>query len=410
MPTRVQIAFDQTLTQPVNYFTLDDSTRGVLDNTTYVLGGDILVDVTSDVMAVQIRRGRSRQLERFTAGNANVTLRNFGPSVRKYDPLNTAGPYYGQLVPRKQIVIDVDGAPLFTGTVADWDLSYDVSGESLAIPSSVDALSLVSQATVTPGTQTSQLTGARVDAVLTDIGWPLTGRTIAAGQATLDADVVDAGTNALTYLSQVADVSEPGALFVGKGGDFVFKSRDQLQAFTSNVTFGTSGTAIPFTGLEAVYGIEELYNSVSVTWTAGASTAGTAVASSASSITSYGEVVKAFDTLLADGTQAQNLADWQVGTHAEPTYRINGLTVALTALSSAQQASVLGLELGDVVLVSWTPNDTGPTLSQYSTVEGIEHDIVPDFHTVRFVLAQTIAGFTLDSATFGVLDSNNLGF
>jgi len=409
MATRVQIAFDLSLTQPINFFTLDDSTRGVLDNLTYVLGGDTLVDVTDDVMEVQIRRGRSRQLERFTAGNANVTLRNFGPSVRKYDPLNTAGPYYGSLVPRKQVVIDVDGTPLFTGSVADWGLQYDVSGQSLATPSCTDAFAIVANQTVTPGTQVAELTGTRVGKVLTDIGWPSTSRTIAAGQATLDADVIPDDTNALTYLSKVADVSEPGALFIGKAGDFVFKSRDQLQGFVSpGVTFGTAG--VPFTGIDVVYGTEELYNSVSVTYTAGTVVAGTAVASDTSSITAYGQFDKTYDTLLGSSTQAQQLADWQAATYSQPKYRINALTVALTGLSSAQITQVIGLELGDVVAVGWTPNNTGSTISQYVTIDQIEHAIQPDFHTVTFTLSETTAAFILDDALFGVLDSNNLGF
>ena len=408
MPVRVQIAFDQSVTQPVNFFTLDDPVRGVLDNTAYALGGDVLVDVTSDVMGVQIRRGRSRQLERFTAGNANVTLRNFGPSVRKYDPLNTAGPYYGSLVPRKQVVIDVDGTPLFTGSVADWGLQYDVSGQSLATPSCTDAFAIVANQTVSPGTQVAELTGTRVGKVLTDIGWPSTSRTISAGQATLDADVIPADTNALTYLSKVADVSEPGALFIGKAGDFVFKSRDQLQAFSSNVTFGTAG--IPFTQIDVVYGIEELYNAVSVTYTSGAVVAGTAVASDSTSIAAYGAFDKTYDTLLGSNLQAQNLADWQAATYSQPKYRVNTLTVAYTALSTVQQSQVIGLELGDAVLVDWTPNEVGSPISQYGTIDQIEHVIEPDFHTVTFTLSETVASFTLDSATLGVLDISILGF
>lgn len=408
MATRVQIAFDQTLTTPVNFFTLDDNVRGVLDNLTYVLGGDVLVDVSSDVMSVQIRRGRSRQLERFTAGNANVTLRNFGSSARKYDPLNTASPYYGQLVPRKQVVIDVDGTPIFTGSVADWNFSYNVDGQSLATPSCTDALAIVANQTVSAGTQTSELSGTRVGKVLTDIGWPASSRSIAAGQATLDADYIPPDTNALNYLSKVADVSEPGAVFVGKGGDFVFKSRDQLQSFSSGVTFGTAG--VPFTEMEVVYGIEELYNSVNVTYTAGTVVGGTVTVTNTASETAYGTFSKTYDTLLSTSTQALDLANWQANTSSTPAYRINSLTVALTSLSAVQVSSVIGLELGDGVLVSWTPNGVGASINQYSNVEAIEHAITQDFHTVKFTLSQTSVGFTLDSSTFGVLDSNQLGF
>lgn len=408
MATTVKIAFDLSITTPVNFFTLDDATRGVLDNTTYVLGGDTLQDVTSDVQSVQIRRGRSRQLERFTAGNANVVLRNFGPSARKYDPLNTASPYYGQIVPRKQVVIDVDGTPIFTGSVADWNFTYGVSGESYAEPSCTDSLAIVANQTLQGGTATSQLTGARVDAILTEIGWPSTQRTIATGQATLDADYVRPDTNALTYLSTVADVSEPGAFFVGKAGDFVFKSRDQLQTFSSGLTLGSGG--IPFTEMEVVYGIEELYNSVSVTYTAGTVTAGTVTVENLSSQASYGTFSQTYNTVLSDITQATALANWQSNIYSTPKYRVNSLTIALSALTSAQRLQVVGLELGDGVLVAWTPNGVGSPINQYSNIEGIEHSVSPEFHTVRFTLSPTSVGFTLDSSSFGVLDQNVLGF
>jgi hypothetical protein len=409
MGVRVQIAFNLSLTTPVNFFTLDDATRGVLDNTTYVLGGDVLVDVTSDVQEFQIRRGRSRQLEKFTTGNANFTLLNYGASARKYDPTNTASPYYGSILPRKQVVIDIDGTPLFTGNIADWNYTYDVSGQSLAQTSCVDALAVVSSQTLTGGTETVEKTGARVGKILDQIGWSPILRTISTGEATLDANVVSPDTNALNYLSQVADVSEPGAIFVGKAGDFVFKSRSDLQSFTSSVTFGTGG--IPMTGMDVEFGTQELFNDVSVTYTAGSVTGGTATAIDSASVTAYGTFNKTYQTVLGSAVDAADMATWQASVYSQPKYRINSLTVAYTALSSVQQAEVLGLELGSVVLVTWTPNSTGSALSQYVTIDEIEHRANPSFHEITFTLSETTAAFILDSATFGVLDSTTpLGF
>jgi hypothetical protein len=409
MGVRVQIAFNLSLTTPLNFFTLDDITRGVLDNLVYVLGGDVLVDVTSDVQEFQIRRGRSRQLEKFTAGNANVTLLNFGGSARKYDPTNTASPYYGSILPRKQVVIDIDGTPLFTGNIADWNYTYDVSGQSLAQTSCVDALSVVSSQTLGGGTATAEKTGARVGKILDEIGWPSSLRTISTGEATLDSNIVPPGTNALNYLSQVADVSEPGAIFVGKAGDFVFRSRADLQAFTSSVTFGDGG--IPMTGMDVEFGTQELYNEVSVTYTAGSLTGGTATAIDSASVTAYGTFNKTYQTVLGSAVDAAEMATWQASVYSQPQYRINALTVAYTALSAEQQAQVLGLELGSVVLVTWTPNSTGSALSQYVTIDAIEHRANPTFHEITFTLSETTAAFILDSATLGVLDSTTpLGF
>ena len=54
MTLRAQIAFDLSLTTGVNFFTLDDPDKGVLDNTEYVLGVDALIDVTQYLRSVQV--------------------------------------------------------------------------------------------------------------------------------------------------------------------------------------------------------------------------------------------------------------------------------------------------------------------------------------------------------------------
>ena len=402
---KVQIAFDLNANGVGDYFTLDDATKGVLDGATYKLAGDVLVDVTDRVRSVQVRRGRSTQLERFTAGNANLVMSN---RDRALDPLNAASPYFGSIKPGKEITVERDGKAIYSGNIADWNYSYDLSGDSLALPSAVDGLAIVSQQTMTPGTEVSQKTGARVSAVLTEIGWPLPQRSISTGQATLDADVVGDGVNALAYLSQVADVSEPGAIFVSKTGAMTFRDRADLQAYTSGVTFGPSG--IPFTGIGIDFGSESLANSVNVTYTAGTVVAGTAVATDTASQTAYGVVDKTYTTLLASLADAQALANWQLSLYSEPVYRVNALTVNLDGMTSTQAGQVLDLELGDAVQVSWTPNGVGSAVTQIVSIDGIEHQATPAMHEVTFTLSQTLAAFILDDPVFGVLDDDILGF
>jgi hypothetical protein len=400
----VQIAFDLSATAGVNFFTLDDTDKGVLDNTAYLLGGDVLIDVTQYVRDFSVKRGRSTTLQKFTAGQANVTLNN---RTRIFDPTYAAGTYYGQILPRKQIVIDRDSEVIYTGLVEDWNFNYDVSGQSLAEVSASDGFTLVANQTRTAGTATAQATGARVAAVLTEIGWPLTRRNISVGQATLDADVVAADDNALNYLQKV-ETSEPGALFIGKAGDFTFRDRADLQTYTSGLTFG--GTGIPFTGMGVVFGVEELLNVSSVTFTAAGVIAGTAIATDAASQTAYGTIDETIDTLLASSADATALANWRVGTLSQPKYRIDAITISLEGCSPAQVLQVLDVELGDVATVTWTPNSIGSAISQIVTVDQIAHDAAPDRHDVTFTMSETIAAFILDDAIYGVLDDDILGF
>ena len=102
--TKVYIGFDLSAAGG-NLFTLNDTTKGVLD-AAYVLGGDVLTDVTEYVASVSVSRGKSRELDRYTAGNASVTLHN---DSRIFDPFNAASPYFTQILPRKPIVIETNG-------------------------------------------------------------------------------------------------------------------------------------------------------------------------------------------------------------------------------------------------------------------------------------------------------------
>ena len=85
---KVEIGFNLSVNGVGNWFTLDDATKGKLDNVTYKLAGEVLVDVTSKARDVSVRRGRSRTLERFTAGVASVIL---GPSASRSSNTSPGG-------------------------------------------------------------------------------------------------------------------------------------------------------------------------------------------------------------------------------------------------------------------------------------------------------------------------------
>jgi hypothetical protein len=402
---KVEIAFDLAANGLGSFFTLDDPVKGKLDNTLYVLGGDVLVDVTNTVRQVSVKRGRNRQLEKFTAGNANLVLDNRN---RIYDPLNTASPYFGSIVPRKQVTISDEGQVIYTGQVADWNFDYSLSGDSTAQVSCVDALALLVDPFLTADTETAQLTGARVNAVLDDVGWPIAQRQVSEGKATLDADVIEADkTQALDYLNKVS-LSEPGALYVANNGDLVFRDRADTQNASGSITFGTGG--IPFSDIGVEYGVEEMANQVSVTYYGGTAIAGTATARNETSIGQYGTLDENYDTLLSSASDAQSLADWQVGLFAQPRYRVDRITVALDALTTPNQQSVLAVELGDVVTVTWTPNNVGAALSQLVTIDGIDFAGNPSSRRISFTMSETTAAFILNDPVFGVLGNNLLGF
>lgn len=410
--TRVRIAFDLAAGGVGDFFTLDDPTKGVLGGTVYKLAGDILEDVTEDVRAVTVRRGRSRELERYQAGAATVDLDNSG---RKYDPAagTAITPYGASMRPRKAVQITADGAPVFNGIVDDWDLDYRLNGDHIASVKMTDGLAFLAQQEIQPHTTTAGTTGERIIDILdrSEIAWPAGKRNIDDGIATLQADSIG-GTadpkpvNALQYLQKV-DEAEQGALFIASDGVLTFRDRSSLQVLTTT-KFADDGTGIPFTNIEAAYGSEELRNRVSVSRLNG----GTATAEDADSIAAYGAIdYEIRDTLLADDSQAQALADLIVTRYAEPILRIDALEVVTNALTASQVDEVLALELGDLVQVVYTPSGIGDAIDQFVRLDQIEHTIDPAQHRIKFSFSRgEDPALVLDSAIFGILDTNTLGY
>jgi hypothetical protein len=403
--TTVEIGFDlSALGGP--FFILDDPVQGVLDNPTYTLGGTLFYDVSDKVLSVSVNRGKSRQLDKFTAGNSNITFIN---QDRAFDPLNASSPFFGQIIPRRTVRITTSGSAVFYGSIDDWNLNYDISGYSTAGAVVSDGFTYFAQQVLTAHTATSELTGARIGAVLDrpEINWPISLRSIDTGGMTLQADVVDDGTNALDYL-QLVNFSEPGSLFMGADGSIIFRDRTEAPTSSGLVSFTDDGTGIPFVDVQVVYGSELLYNFIQIERNNG----GTATASDSDSQNSYNVVALVQSNLLmSTDAQAQELADYLLGKYSEPEYRFERLTVVLEDLTPAEQASVLSLEIGDISQIKFTPNQTGTQINKYASIIAIEHDIRPMSHRITYGF-ETLdyASLVLDDLIFGLLDDGRLSF
>jgi hypothetical protein len=95
--------------------------------------------------------------------------------------------------------------------------------------------------------------------------------------------------------------------------------------------------------------------------------------------------------------------------YSQPEYRFERLGVDITSLSTEQQNQILGLEMGDLVKVIFTPNNVPPKIEQFAEVIRIEHDITPYSH--RVILGFEYAGvgyFTLSDDLFGRLSRGNI--
>ena len=400
MAAKVVFAFDQDAGGVTNFFQLDDSVKGVLDNTTYTLGGEFsLVDVTSALRSVSVSRGRSRQLDRVQAGNASIVLDN---RDRAFDPLG-GGTYASSIVPRKNVQVSVNDEPVFSGLVDDWNIDFDVTGDSTSTAACGDGFVTLGQVNLGTATRTAELSGTRIDTVLTEAGWPTGKRALDAGEVTLQADTPSDNTNVLAYLQTITD-TEFGAFFMSRTGLATFIDRDGSQDFSNPVVLG--GTGIPISSVEIDYGTEQLFNTIEVSRNNG----GTALSEDSTSQTAYGiQELSKTGLLYDDDAELSNLGEYLLSRFKDPSFRIEKVSVLMDGLSDTQKATVARLDIADPLQVTFSPA-AGSAVSQFANVDRIEHNITPGSHTVSLSMSQAQPSFVLDSSDFGILDTNTLGF
>ena len=399
---KVEIGFD-ILATGGPYFVLDDPIKGQLDNTQWLLAGVLFFDVTNLVKSVAIQRGKNRQLDQYDQGLANVVFNN---NDRTFDPEYALSPYFGQIVPKRQIRISSGGEISFVGLVDDWNLSYEPNGDSIAAAACSDATSAFATQTIGTRTNSVEKSGERINAILDlpEINWPASLRDIDTGQMTLGADTIADNTDALSYL-RLVERSEPGSFFIGKGGNVVF--RDRIAAPVSGgVTLADDGSGISYQSLKVQYGSELLANEVVIE---SAITSYQAIALDTDSIAEYGIFnLTRTGLLINSNADVDSLATFYANKYAQPEYRFESVDILLDELTAGQQTDLLDLELGDVVSIKFTPNGIAPAIEKFAEVIRIDHSVDLENHVMSLGFSTLdFALLVLDDAQFGKLDAGN---
>jgi hypothetical protein len=398
MTLKVELGFTDAGVAPP-YFVLDDPTKGILDGTAFVLGGgEALVDVSEYVRTADIQRGKSRELDRYDAGQASVTFNN---TTRAFDPTYVASPFYGQIVPRRRIRISMDGITQFDGVIDDWNIEYDASGYSIASCQAFGGFSQIANLELNGYTPSQELSSDRLNGVLNNINWPASQRNIQLGRSTLAAEIVPDATNALDYMQLIQD-SEAGDIFTDKANNVVLRASNQPSS-TTGLLFTDLGTGIAYQTIRVTYGSELLYNFVTVS-----NLTELATVSDAYSIALYGQRDIEVTTLLADATDVTALANYLLGKYREPEFRFEGISVDLSAVTPQQRQDLLNLELADSVTVEMTPSNNPPTITQYGKIISLNYSFTPEAQSVEIGLTGGGALFVLDDPVFGKLDGIGL--
>jgi hypothetical protein len=396
----------QTTTGFGNPFQLDSADFGELD--TGALGGLQFVDLTHLVQSISTNRGRNRESEQFNAGTAVVV---FDDPQRELDPLNEDSPYYPFVGPRNPVQIYAGGIQIYDGLVTAWALTYGfTTSGNVTTANCSDVFTVLANQSLNAFTPPAQSSGQRIVDVLNRPEIQYQGPTsIDAGSSRLGAFDVEDGTNVLDYLKTAA-TSEQGYLFVDAKGTLTFRGRARALNPVASATFTDDGTGIRYQTLTNDYSDENLYTYIQAKSPAGA----VQIAESPVSRAAFSTQQKTELTLLNETTQeVQAVADYLLARYENPIIRFTGVATELAALSTTDQAQLLGTDLTDIVAVSKS-FDVGdpPAVTQTLITSGVAHQIRPGSHSVRFTFESTDANsyLTLDNDIFGTLNNNLLAF
>jgi len=217
---------------------LDDTVYGKLD-TGQLANSNDRIDVSDFAIQASIRRGRNRILDKFEAGTATVILRDDNGN---FNPSNSAGAYYGKLLPLRKIQIfaDYNGVryPLFYGFIMSFTTNFQVGVDaySKVTLQCVDGFRLLNNYNFSsvPLATAGETTGSRINKLLDLASWPAVARKIDTGDSTVQADPATANRNMLDEIQLVGDKTEFGGVFADNDGDIYFFSRTNLSNRAAN--------------------------------------------------------------------------------------------------------------------------------------------------------------------------------
>jgi hypothetical protein len=389
---------------------------GVLGVNVLADSAAVTADVSSEVQAVSIQRGRNANADQFQAGTASIRIADINGD---FNPENLSSPYAGLLLPLRKVTITATDNntglvyPLFAGYITGYNFTQaQVVGEvSYTTLSAVDGFRLLNMGTVSTvtGATAGQLSGARVTKILDAVAWPNSMRDIDAGQTTLQ---VDPGTTrtALNAL-QTVETSEYGAVYMDPSGNVVFQDRALTSSSIAGTatTFADDGSGIEYANVRWVLDDSLVYNKASITATGLA----TQTALNQDSIDKYFlHSYNKGDLLMQTTAEALNYAQAYVASRQETTVRCDSVTLLDLNTPGYDAGIVAALELDyfDPITVKSTQPGSS-TLNKTLQIFGVSYNITPTRWSTTFVtLEPIIESFIIGNANYGQIGINVLSY
>ena len=413
LPAAISVSFDYSAGATFGYngFVIGDSKYGILGTNTLGTSNlpEPIIDLTPNVYHISITRGRNIQRDTYEVGTA--VIRVLDP-LSYFNPQNTASPYYGYLAPLRKIRVSATTAItqkyLFSGYITDYKYTYPVNQDTGYVDiSASDGFRLFQMAnisTVTGGVA-SQTTSARVSAILDQVSFPASMRTISTG---LNTCIADPGTNR-TSLAAIknAEVSETGAFYMNGSGTAIFKNRTDVMNSLSKtpVAFNQTG-GIPYRNLIFAFDDKLIINQANFGRVGGTVQS---VQNTASVNKYFPHSITQTDLVAETDSVVNNIALEYVATRQDTSIRIDEMVVDLLD-PAVPTDTMIGLDYFDNLLITNIQPD-GSTIVKNLQYQGIQWDITPNKMMATITTLEPIAdGFIVGSSYYGIIGTNTLSY
>jgi len=404
----------------VGSFQLDSDVKGLLDGE-YPLGPTTyFADVTDSTTQISVRRGRQDIGDQFAAGTMTFTINDVDGI---FNPFDDTSPFYNSpealpgLAPLRAVELirySATNVPeyLYRGKIVNYDYNFALDGIDTVTVYCSDNFYLLSQTYMDELNVGVETSGQRIETVLDlpEVDYPAgAARNIDPGTVDLGHDAaytVPAGTNVLSYLSQINETAEFGRLFMSRDGVLTFTPRISTTLSGSVADFHDDGTQIPFDNLGITFEADSVTNRTLV------QNLGEAVATAddLGSQALFFIQTNSITTSLLDDTELATAATYLLDPYPEARY--NSVETVFGALTDAQRDTVAVIDISDTISIEKTfvTGATTTVLAQELSVEGIEHEITLTGHRVRLFTSPTtiVYELILDDVLYGTISTTNV--
>jgi hypothetical protein len=382
-----------------------------LDTAALSTSASIVVDLTSQTTAINIRRGRDLTQDKFNSGTCQIRVLDVNGD---WNPQNMSSPFAGLLQPLRKLTIAATHNAITYSLFAGYTMSYDYTypkGEELGYItiSAVDALTLFNKSTVATvtGAVAGDTTGQRINKILDEIGFPASQRDIDTGLSTCQADPGTVRT--VLQALQVVEFTEFGAVYISPAGDVIFRDRnDTGGSIGGTPTVFNQSTGIPYSQLKFAFDDKLIFNVAQFTRTGGT----TQTVSDQTSIDTYFPHTITVNGLLNQSdSEVLSLAQSYVNSRKTTDIRIDAMTLDLnTSNYTSGIAAALGLDFFAPVTIS-NVQPGGSTLTKTLQVFGIQHQITPTTWVTTLTTGEpVIDAFIIGNSTFGIIGTSALSY